>query len=72
VRLVPIWISIAPASAASAGQSRAIPCPSASPVPTTTGTTAAVSVFGLAARSQVRSDGEAGGAEAVTGGGGTS
>ncbi len=71
MRLVPIWISIAPASAASAGQSTAIPCPIASPVPTTTGTTAAVSVFGLAASSQVRSGGDAAGA-AITGGAGTS
>ena len=53
MRLVPIWISSAPDSAASAGQSTAIPAPSASAVPTTTGTTAAVSVFGLAASSQV-------------------
>ena len=71
MRLVPIWISTAPASAASAGHTTAIPCPSASPVPTTTGTTAAESVFGLAASSQVRSDGGAAGAAVVTGGGGT-
>ena len=69
---MPIWISSAPDSAASAGQTAAIPSPSASAVPTTTGTTAAVSVFGRAASSQVRSEGAAVGAAAIMGGAGTS
>src|SRR5690606_6707023 len=55
-KLVPIWIANAPRSAASAGQSRALPATVAAAVPTATGTNAAVSVAGRAARIQARSD----------------
>src|SRR6185295_15695187 len=57
--LVPIWISSAPTSAASAGNTRPCPRAYASAVPTSTGATAALIVFGRKAITQVDSDGRA-------------